>query len=153
MGVRERLRVPTSWWLLAGLGVLILFVAYDVALGRAPALITSALLVLATTVWLLAQGSTLVAAGPDGLQAGAAHLPGPAIGSVEVLDQQAMAAARGAEADPRAFYLIKGYVRTGVRVWVDDPNDPVPYWVVSSRHPQQLAAEAAAARDAARPRR
>jgi len=152
MGVSERLRVPTWWWLSAGFGVLLLFVAYDVALGGAPALITSALLALAATVWLLAQGSTLVAAGADGLRAGAAHLPGRAIGSVEVLEAPAMAAARGAQADPRAFYLIKGYVPTGVRVWVDDPDDPVPYWVVSSRHPQQLAAAAVAARDAARPR-
>jgi hypothetical protein len=152
MGVSERLRVPTSWWLVSALAVLTLFVAYDVALGRVTALLTSALLALAATVWLLAQGSTVVAAGPEGLRAGAAHLPGQAIGSVEVLDQQAMAAARGTQADPRAFYLIKGYVRTGVRVWVDDPDDPVPYWVVSSRHPRQLAAGAAAARDTARPR-
>ena len=152
MGVRERLRVPTSWWLLAGFGVLMLFLAYTAALGQAPALITAALVLLAVTVWLLAQGSTVVGAGADGLQAGAAHLPGWAIGSVEVLDQPAMAAARGAQADPRAFYVIKGYVRTGVRVWVDDPDDPVPYWVVSSRHPQQLVAGVVAARDAARPR-
>jgi hypothetical protein len=150
MGVSERLRVPTSWWLLAGFGVLVLFVAYDVALGLVPAVVTAALLAVAATIWLLAQGATTVATGSDGLRAGMAHLPGAAIGSVEVLDQSAMAAARGAQADPRAFYLIKGYVRTGVRVWVDDPDDPVPYWVLSSRHPRQLAAGAAAARDAAR---
>jgi hypothetical protein len=151
MGVGERLRVPASWWLMAGLGVLALFVAYDVALGRVPALLTAALLALAATVWLMAQSSTVVAADDDGLRAGAAHLPPRAIGSVEVLDQPAMAAARGGQADPRAFYLIKGYVPTGVRVWVDDPDDPVPYWVVSSRQARELATAAAASRDA-RPR-
>jgi hypothetical protein len=30
-------------------------------------------------------------------------------------------------------------VRGGVRVDVADPDDPTPYWLVSSRHPDKLA--------------
>jgi hypothetical protein len=37
-----------------------------------------------------------------------------------------------------------------IRVWVDDPADPVPYWLVSTRSPQRLAAALEAARDAAK---
>jgi hypothetical protein len=27
-----------------------------------------------------------------------------------------------------------------VKVLLDDPDDPTPYWLISSRHPRQLAA-------------
>jgi hypothetical protein len=37
-----------------------------------------------------------------------------------------------------------------VRVEVSDAADPVPYWLVSTRRPQRLAAALQAARDAAK---
>jgi hypothetical protein len=33
-------------------------------------------------------------------------------------------------------------------VLLNDPADPTPYWVISSRHPTRLAAALLAARDA-----
>lgn len=146
----ERLRVPGWWWLLAMLGIVVIFVAYDVALGRTAAVATAVLLSVACVVWLAGQGSTTVSAGGTGLTAGRAHLPSQHIGTVEALDTAAMATARSRNADPRAFYLLKGYVPTGVRVWVDDSSDPVPYWLVSTRQPRVLASSLADARDAAR---
>ncbi len=152
MSVVEKLRVPVVWWLLAAVAVLSLFLAYDAALGLVPALATAGLLSLACAVWLAGQSATTVAATADGLRAGAAHLPADAIGTVEVLDAASTAAARGPQADPHAFFLLKGYVRTSVRVWVDDPNDPVPYWLVSTRDPVALGGALAWSRDQVRSR-
>ena len=81
---------------------------------------------------------------------GRATLPLWAVGGITVLDAAGARAARGAEADPLAFFLIRGYVPAMIQVVVDDPDDPVPYWLVSTRHPEELAAALSAARDTVR---
>lgn len=43
--------------------------------------------------------------------------------------------------DARAFLVIRGWVKDVVRVELNDPNDPTPYWLVSSRRAEELAAE------------
>jgi hypothetical protein len=147
---REALRVPASWWVLAAVGVVALFLAYDVALGPGIAVLAGGLGAVACGAWLWTQGAVVVGAGRSGLVAGRAHLPADAIGTVEALDAAATTTARGAGADPHGFFLLKGYVATSVRVWVDDRDDPVPYWLVSTRNPRALASALADARDAAR---
>ncbi len=42
--------------------------------------------------------------------------------------------------DARAWLLLRGWIPGVVRVRLDDPDDPTPYWLVSSRHPRRLAA-------------
>ena len=54
----------------------------------------------------------------------------------EPLDPRASRRVVGVEADARAFLLIRPYLKESVRVWLDDPEDPTPYWVVSTRQPQ-----------------
>jgi hypothetical protein len=44
------------------------------------------------------------------------------------------------EADARAHLVLRPYIKTAVEITLDDPDDPVPYWLVSTRRPQQLAA-------------
>jgi hypothetical protein len=50
-----------------------------------------------------------------------------------------MRAARGPELDARAYLCLRGWIAGGVRVPVLDPQDPAPYWLVSSRRPGELA--------------
>ena len=45
----------------------------------------------------------------------------------------------GPEADARAFLLLRPYLKRAVRVEITDPADPAPYWLVSSRRPDELA--------------
>lgn len=145
----ERLRVPALWWALAALGVLALWVAYDAALGGIVAVLAAALLALGCAAWLVGQGAASVSVDGTGFRAGRAQLPPSAIGTIEALADDATALARGRDADPHAYYLLKGYVGSSVRVWVHDPHDPVPYWVVSTRDPRRLATALAAVRDTA----
>ena len=56
---------------------------------------------------------------------------------------------RGVGLDARAWLLLRGWIPGVVRVELDDPSDPTPYWLVSPRHPDALAAALDAARDAA----
>ena len=134
----ERLVVPARWWGLAGLAV--------VALATIAAPLPIPLLVAIPSVGAVAiavafRASTLtVGVDDDGLTAGRARLPWSAIGEARPLDAESAAALRSRDADPRAYLALRGYVPTAVRVEVDDPADPTPYWYVSTRRPAELAA-------------
>ncbi|MPN07380.1 hypothetical protein SDC9_154650 [bioreactor metagenome] len=45
----------------------------------------------------------------------------------------------GAGADVQAFLATRPYIRRVVEVTLADPADPHPYWLISSRHPEELA--------------
>jgi hypothetical protein len=36
--------------------------------------------------------------------------------------------------------MLRPYLSRAVRVEIDDPADPAPYWLLSTRHPERLAA-------------
>jgi hypothetical protein len=55
------------------------------------------------------------------------------------LDADAARRVRGVDADPRAFLYLRGWVPTAVRLDLNDPSDPAPYWYVSTRRPEELA--------------
>jgi hypothetical protein len=56
------------------------------------------------------------------------------------LDAEEARRRAGVEANARAHLVLRPYVKTAVEITLNDPDDPVPYWLVSTRHPQQLAA-------------
>jgi DUF3093 family protein len=57
----------------------------------------------------------------------------PAIGDAARIE-------RGTGLDARAFLVIRGWIKDVVRVPITDAADPAPYWLVSTRHPNELAA-------------
>jgi hypothetical protein len=89
---------------------------------------------------LLISTAPRIEVSPDELVAGAARIPTCLLGEAETLDPEQMRQALGPDLDARAFLCIRGWIRPGVRVRLNDPEDPTPYWLVSSRHPAELAA-------------
>lgn len=79
------------------------------------------------------------------LRAGAAHIPVSLLGSARTLDRAQARAELGPLLDARAYVCLRSWVGTAVRVEVSDPQDPTPYWLVSTRHPEQLVAALQAA--------
>ena len=45
----------------------------------------------------------------------------------------------GPEANARAYLVLRPYLKRAVKVEITDPADPTPYWLVSSRRPEDLA--------------
>jgi hypothetical protein len=84
--------------------------------------------------------SPVVTVTPEGLRAGPARLPPQAIGSVTPFRGGAATQQRGPRLHARAWTLFRGWVDPVVRIDVNDDADPAPYWLVSTRHPEQLAA-------------
>jgi hypothetical protein len=72
--------------------------------------------------------------------AGRAHLPLAIVARAEAFEGAEATAERGVRLDARAYLVIRGWIPGLVRVELDDPGDPTPYWLVSTRHPRRLAA-------------
>jgi hypothetical protein len=56
------------------------------------------------------------------------------------LDPRPLRRVVGREGDPAAFVSVRPWIGPGVQLWLDDEEDPTPYWVVSTRHPDQVLA-------------
>jgi hypothetical protein len=67
-----------------------------------------------------------------------AHIPLGDLSGAVALDAATLRRVVGREGDPAAFVSIRPWIGPGVQLWVDDPEDPTPYWVVSSRQPRQI---------------
>ena len=137
---RERLYV--TWWIwplpLLAAGLL----AAEVHMGfpGVRSWLPYVILLPLTTVLIVRMGSTKVEVSGGELKAGDAHIPLALLGDVEIIAPEDRRRAMGPQLDPAAFVVHRGWVKPLVRVRVDDPEDPTPYWVISTRHPEALAA-------------
>lgn len=81
-----------------------------------------------------------------------AHLPVEFIADVIPLDPDGKRTLMGPGADPLAFVVQRPWIPGSVQVLLDDPQDPTPYWLISTRRPERLTEAVLAARaGAARP--
>ena len=88
---------------------------------------------------LVSYGSARVSVEGGWFRAGRARIEGVHLGEVAALDAEETRRVAGPEADARAYLLLRPYLKRAVRVEITDPADPAPYWLVSSRHPEDLA--------------
>ena len=100
----------------------------------------------AATLWWLGRIRVTVRAGE--LRVDDARLPVRFVADAVPLDAAGRREVLGVGADPLAFVVQRPWVGGAVQVVLDDPDDPTPFWVVSSRHPVELATALLAARDA-----
>jgi Protein of unknown function (DUF3093) len=142
----ERLRVP--WWLWPPILGLAALLAAEVFLG-APGRWTwvpYAVVLPATVAGLWALGRLRVAVEDGELRVDDARLPVRYVAGVTVLGVEEKRLLLSTAAHPYAFVVQRPWVKGAVQVHLDDPADPTPYWVVSSRRPTDLAAAILAAR-------
>ncbi|GAA4128900.1 DUF3093 domain-containing protein [Nocardioides fonticola] len=147
---RERLSVPIRWWAQGTMLIATLWLAVIVAVPATGAWIITAVAVGLMAALFLSYGAATIAVADGELRAGRARLPVRYISSVEPLDAEATRLAFGRDADVRAYLLLRPYRKRSVRVRLDDPRDPTPYWLLSTRRPTELAAAITAAARAER---
>jgi hypothetical protein len=135
---RERLYVTWYWWPLplAAAGLL----AAEVHLGYpgVRAWLPYVLLLPLTALLLWRAGSATVRVQDGELWVGKAHLPLRFVGEVQVVSAKEKRRVLGPHLDPAAFLLHRGWIGPVVRLRQTDPEDPTPYWVFSTRHPDRL---------------
>jgi len=146
----EQLRAPASYWLLgmftaaifastawAGFSLIAAAASYLVFCGGTAAL-------------LLAWGSARVEVSGGELLAGKVTLPLALAGDVTALDEAQAGALRGPRGDPRAYMLIRPYLKRAVYIEVIGEHSGRPYWLVGTRRPAELAAAIERSRPQAR---
>lgn len=69
-----------------------------------------------------------------------ASLDRTVIGELTQITQENIFAERGPKLDFRAFTVFQGTVKSAVKIQLNDPSDPTPYWLISTRRPAQLIA-------------
>lgn len=113
----------------------IVFVPINAWVGAGVALVLYGLIVL-----------TLIAAAPvievteSEFAAGRARIDRGFVGEATAFRAEQATLERGQRLDARAWLVIRGWVDPVVRVSITDPADATPYWLVSTRRPDELVA-------------
>jgi hypothetical protein len=135
---RERLW-PTPWLYFATALVipasLLVFLPIDTTAG-----IIVAVVLYAGCVGLLLAASPSIEVTAGELIAGRARIPRSMLGDSEGFSGDEARDQRGTRLDARAWLLIRGWVDPVVKVELRDPDDPTPYWLLSTRRPDELVA-------------
>jgi hypothetical protein len=152
----ERLRV--AWWVWLAAPCLVAVAAVELTLGTPRLTLPLIGLFVVVTLGLLWWAGRLMVAvdsavAVEGFEAGTlvvddARLPLTVVASVTELSIEERRELLGPQADPLAFVVLRPWIRGSVRIDLDDPADPTPYWVVSTRHPELLIEAVSAAKPA-----
>jgi hypothetical protein len=148
---RERLSAPPLWWVVGMASMLtfgaIVWTGFDVGIT----VVVFAALILITAAFLLNWGRATIEVTSGELRVGPDALPLAAVGEVRPLDEAQARALRGPRADPRAYTLIRPYLRYAVYVEVTGRDAAHPYWLLGTRRPTELAAAIESARPVVSP--
>ncbi len=137
--------------------VLVALLGYEAqmaAYGQSWSIVFYPILAVLVGWLLLSMGRLQLRVDAEGtLHAHKAMLPASVVGRGAVVPPSARRAAMGRQLDPAAFLIYRSWIKPMVLLVIDDPDDPTPYWLVSSRHPDKVLAamgidDAAAAQNA-----
>lgn len=135
---RERLYVTWYWWLLPLVAAGLLAAEVHLGYPGVRAWLPYVVLLPLTALLIFRAGRTSVRVQDGELWVGKAHLPLRFIGEVQVVPAKQKRGVLGPHLDPAAYLLHRGWIGPVVRVRLTDPEDPTPYWVFSTRHPDRL---------------
>lgn len=141
MSVKFRERTPWPIWLWLFLLFLSssLALAFWAALGTRWGAITGLIQLLG--LLYLSQSTLLeIEVEDDQLIVNDAHIAIKYLGKIEILSAQEMGKWRGPLSDPAGYMALRFWISTGVKIEVRDPKDKTPYWLLSSKKAQPLAA-------------
>jgi membrane protein implicated in regulation of membrane protease activity len=130
---------PNFWiWLVsAGLSSAGILMLAPISLATG---ITAAVVLFAIISVLLILSTPTITVTASTLRVGRATIERSFIGTATAFRRAEATAERGTRLNGLAFLCIRGWVDPVVRIEITDPTDRTPYWLTSSRHPEQLVA-------------
>jgi len=136
---REVLRPPI--WVLAFIYFLLLSIVLSVwaAFDTRATLITLAISTLAL-IWIAIAMKSEITFDGNILRIDQANIEKKYLGKVTVLDRSAMRLLRTRDADPAAYLAIKFWEPLGLRIDLNDSRDATPYWLITSKRGEEIAA-------------
>ncbi len=136
---REPLGLPVRCGVQGTMLVATFWLAVVVAMPALAAWLVTAAMVAVLVFALWAYGSPQLVVSDGTFRAGRAHIDAQFLGAAAALDAEQTRRAAGVDADARAYLVLRPYLKRAVKVEITDPADPAPYWLVGTRHPEDLA--------------
>jgi hypothetical protein len=136
----ERLSVPWWWWPAAAGLVALLGAEIYAGLGWLAAVITYVALGGAVALALVRIGRHRVRVNDGALTTARRTLALSDVSQVRVLDGDARRVRMGPSADIQAVLVTRPWINTAVELTRRDGSGDAPYWLVSTRRPEALAA-------------
>jgi hypothetical protein len=102
-------------------------------------LITLAISTLAL-IWIAIAMKSEITFDGNTLRIDQANIEKRYLGRVTVLDRSAMRLLRTRDADPAAYLAIKFWEPRGLRIDLNDSRDATPYWLITSKRGEEIAA-------------
>lgn len=145
----ERLRAPVIWWVVVLL--LVTLGSFEIAAGFSYVVFVPVTIFLVGffVVPLLLTSLVRVRVQNGRLSAGGESVAAGEITAIQALDRAATRMQLGPRADPAAHLVTRGWIPCAVLVRLSNPR-PTPYWLVSTRHPEELVTALRRARQEAK---
>ena len=83
--------------------------------------------------------SPLIVVDENRLLAGHIAIPVVALGKAQVLEGEAVRQQLGPKLDARSQRVIRGEIKSALKIEVIDESDPTPYLLITTRNPEELA--------------
>ncbi|MBP3044330.1 DUF3093 domain-containing protein [Arthrobacter jiangjiafuii] len=132
----ERLS-PSFWiWVLtvgAACSCILIFLPISLEAG-----LIAAGVALVILIAVLLVNTPVIRVTADTLQVGRAEIERRYIGTVEGFRGDDAVFQRGRGLNGTAFMCFRGWISPVVRIEITDPADRTPYWLTSTRHPEEL---------------
>lgn len=125
---------------LAGAGIFI-FAPISITTGIIAAVVLAVIMIA-----LLVLSTPRIVVTESTVQAGRATIERRFTGSVEAFTGSEATEQRGTQLHGLAYLCIRGWIDPVVRIEVTDDSDPTPYWLTSTRRPEQLVKALASSR-------
>ncbi|UXM93415.1 DUF3093 domain-containing protein [Paenarthrobacter sp. JL.01a] len=104
------------------------------------AAIIAALALLAIMTTMLVLSTPTITVTPDTVRVGRASIDRAYVGSVQAFRKAEATAERGPRLNGLAYMCFRGWIDPVVKIEITDPADRTPYWLASSRRPDELVA-------------
>lgn len=135
---REVMR-PAFWLYIAAILIIPAIILVLAPINMLFGIILSAV-VYAVIVILMIVKSPSIELTATTLRVGKAHISRSELGAASAFSGIHAIEQRGTKLDGRAWLMFTGWVDPVVRIDISDPLDPVPYWLISTRHPERFVA-------------
>lgn len=130
---------PNFWvWLIAAgtaAAVVVMLAPISMAAGIIGAIVAAILLAV-----LLIASTPRILVTDTMLQVGRAQIERRYVGRVEAFTGEAATEQRGPKLNGTAYMCMRGWIDPVVTIEITDETDLTPYWIASTRRPQQLLA-------------
>lgn len=136
---KEVIRPP--WWLVAFIYFMLLSLVVAIwAAFDNNAAINAFAISLALQAALVHWMTSTIEVAEGELRIKRAHIPLRYLGDIEIISKEKFGFERTRGADPAAFFAITFWISQGIKVRVMDDRDPTPYWLISTKRANELAA-------------